>query len=248
MLLGSEAVGKTTLLCGLSEAVQQKYQESLITVNLSSLALANLRLAALICARLASVGVTLSMSEFLKEIGTLDQRTLDRIAFHKLNVYDLLLMDLAEFEACGISACSAHRLKAAATSPPLFTRISQALEKNDKFLFVILDNFHLVYSSAVPHGHAIRDLIAIGDDLNGRIHCIISGRSAHLRRLAASARLTLMKSAFSPTIAPASISMTQSSKPGGFTHSWIKIRFASCTTLAIDRYSKLHCLSLICAR
>eukprot|EP00731_Ephydatia_muelleri_P031126 Em0022g640a len=74
--------------------------------------------------------------------------------------------------------------KSIGVSNKTIVQLNSYLEKVDKFVLFIADELDSVFSSEPSIGHAIIGEIAeIGDSRVGRMHCIISGSSSHLRQL-----------------------------------------------------------------
>ena len=182
LLLGCKAVGKTTLLKSLLKAANTAYPE-LMTLYVSY-ADTKVRLGRIICHHLRKSGIKPNISEFLEE-ACVDEPTYNIILQQQLDLYDLLLHDEGYFRGCGIVPGMAGRIVSAASQPPLFTRLSALLQSADKKLFLVVDELNDVYMGAFPEGRLIiDDILALGEDANGRINCIISGSSTRLRQLA----------------------------------------------------------------
>lgn len=184
LLLGCKSVGKTTLLQSLLKAAKEAYPE-LLTLYVSY-AETDVRLAELICQylRKSLINPSYAIAQFLDDAGV-NEPTRSIIQQQELDVYQLLTGDERSFRDLGIVAGMANRLFCAANQPPLFQRLNSFLEDAGKRLFLVVDEFHDVYTSKFPKGHhTISDVHAIGDDAKGRIHCIISGSSTFLRGLA----------------------------------------------------------------
>ena len=183
LLLGCKAVGKTTLLKSLLTAAKKTYPE-LITLYVSYAAETN-DLRSCICHHLRKSGIVPNTSEFLKEACVDDGPTRDIIQYLQLDVYDLLFTDKDYLCSYGITPGMAGRIVAAASQPPLFERLSALLQSANKKLFLVVDEFQNVYTNSFPKGRQIiGDILALGEDANGQIHCIISGSSTNLRQLA----------------------------------------------------------------
>ena len=181
LLLGCKGVGKTTLLTSLLEVTKALYP-GLLTLYVSYAA-TKIRLAELVCCELRKCCSLPNISDYLKHF---KKETQSIILSKDLDIYDLLLNDQEYFCKLGITSGEARRLVVEANQPPIFERLSQFLEHEDKRLFLVVDEFQDVYNEEFKEVgcSTIRDMRAIGDNASGRIHCIISGSSTHLRQLA----------------------------------------------------------------
>lgn len=184
LLLGCKAVGKTTLLKSLLTAAQAAYPDGLLTLYVSYADTDESRLAVKICRYLRDSGINPSITDHLQGAGV-NESTRTIIQQQDLDLYNLLLRDEAFFCKLGITAGMADLLVAAARRKPLFTRLSELLRSANKRLFLVVDELQNVYTGAFPEGQRIIDDVrALGEDTNGQIHCIISGSSTYMRRLA----------------------------------------------------------------
>ena len=124
-----------------------------------------------------------NISDYLEHV---KEETQKIIRDQDLDIYDLLLNDQEYFCKLGITSGEARRLVVQADRPPIFERLSTFLEQEGKRLFLVVDEFQDVYSKRFKEVGCptICDVQAIGDNASGRIHCIISGSSTHLRQLA----------------------------------------------------------------
>jgi energy-coupling factor transporter ATP-binding protein EcfA2 len=185
LLLGAKGIGKTTFLKALLVAAEAAYGETLLTAYVSY-SETRLRLAAVILRRLQQLNLIPSLDDFiLEERLQLSDRARAIIAAQQLEVPDLVVASAKDLRELGFPAGAAAKIEADLGTTPLFTRIGKWLELNGKFLFFVVDEFQTVYCDACASGPlTISDAHALGDNADGRIHCILSGSSTHLRRLA----------------------------------------------------------------
>ena len=181
LLLGCKGVGKTTLLTSLLKVTKALYPE-LLTLYVSYAA-SKKRLAELVCCELRKCCRRPNISDYLEHF---KEETQKIIRDQDLDIYDLLLNDQEYFCKLGITSGEARRLVVQADRPPIFERLSTFLEQEGQRLFLVVDEFQDVYSKRFKEVGCptICDVHAIGDNASGRIHCIISGSSTHLRQLA----------------------------------------------------------------
>ena len=181
LLLGCKGVGKTTLLTSLLKVTKALYP-GLLTLYVSYAA-TKIRLAELVCCELRKCCSLPNISDYLTHF---KEETQSIILSKDLDIYDLLLNDQEYFCKLGITSGEARRLVVQANQPPIFERLSTFLEHEDKRLFLVVDEFQDVYSKRFKEVGCptICDVHAIGENASGRIHCIISGSSTHLRQLA----------------------------------------------------------------
>eukprot|EP00047_Mylnosiga_fluctuans_P006383 m.246596 g.246596 ORF g.246596 m.246596 type:complete len:183 (+) comp15097_c0_seq1:489-1037(+) len=77
-----------------------------------------------------------------------------------------------------------HALRIARARNPI-ALIEHVLIKANKFMFLVMDEFQLVYTGGFPDGKdIIGETLAIGESTSGRIHCVLSGSCSELRMLA----------------------------------------------------------------
>ena len=186
LLLGCKSVGKTTLLMGLKDAASAAYPDQLLTFYISYGAGGSTeRLATAVCGFLRKHNIIPDLDELLRDLGA-SQATLETFKRVDLDAYDVLLGDQAFFQQVGLKLGTALHLTSAIHLTPLFTRLSTCLQLANKRLFLLVDELNFVYTGKfeVNGNLIISDLMAIGDDRNGFIHCVISGSSSNLRRLA----------------------------------------------------------------
>ena len=188
LLLGCKGVGKTMLLKSLIQAASKAYPELLtLYVSYADTQDVEFRLAKAICRHLKKSGINLDVAQYLQE-ACVDESTCTIIQKQGLNWYDHILFGSEEyFRNLGITAGMASELVASASTPPLFTRISGLLQLAGKRLFLVVDEFQDLYTTATDSMLSrltIKDAYALGEDTNGQIHCIISGSSTYLRHLA----------------------------------------------------------------
>ena len=62
-------------------------------------------------------------------------------------------------------------------------RILEKLKETNKYVFLCLDEVHNLYAPCKNGESIIGEILAIGAALEGRIFCIITGSSYHLRQL-----------------------------------------------------------------
>lgn len=187
LLLGRKGVGKTTFLQGLLEAAHTTYGSKLLTQYISYATSTEL-LAVQLFRRLETEGILPTLAEYLTETNLeryLSPEALNLIKTNELSVYKLLLISETQARAMKFSPGAADHIATAASFIPLFARISAWLAKHGKFLFLVVDELQNVFTGSFHNGdEIIRELLALGDNQDGRIHCILSGSSTNLRQLA----------------------------------------------------------------
>eukprot|EP00731_Ephydatia_muelleri_P001165 Em0001g1165a len=176
------------LLKSLIQAASKAYPELLtLYVSYADTQDVEFRLAKAICRHLKKSGINLDVAQYLQE-ACVDESTCTIIQKQGLNWYDHILFGSEEhFRNLGITAAwqvNSLLQRVLRRFLHVLAVFSNLLASDSSWSSMNFKTFTLLLLILCCRVLTIKDVYALGEDTNGQIHCIISGSSTYLRRLA----------------------------------------------------------------